>query len=146
VGCRGPRRPLGHRLSNSVERANPAFVPLGHLPRMGAKCSASLPRKQTRALLKTPELKRLFFFFFLLSSTHSPRSQLMISFPLSQKFKFQGIVTSAGFRSRFHFPRLWQSPISAGWSRRWSSVGRFLFRCCSLPAFFLNSGNLCRLH
>lgn len=94
------------RLATAWKGPTPAFLQLGHLPRMGAKCSAPLPRKQTRALLKTPELKRFFFFFFffLLSSTNAPRWQLMISFPLLQKFKLQGIVTSAGFRSRFHFP------------------------------------------
>lgn len=136
-GLEGPTGYWAIRLATAWKGPTPAFLQLGHLPRMGAKCSAPLPRKQTRALFKTPELKRVFFFYFLLSSTNSPRSQLMISFLLLQKFKLLEIVTSAGFRSRFHFARLWQSPISAGWSRRWEFSQPISPQMLQVPSFLL---------
>lgn len=119
-GVEGPADYWAIGLATAWKGPTPAFVQLGHLPRMGAKRSAPLPRKQTRALLKTPELKSVFFFFFcspfsLLSSTSSARSQLMISFPLSPSFKLRGIVTCAGFRSRFPFPECGRLPsLQAG--------------------------------
>lgn len=136
---RRPRQLLGHRLSNSTERANPSVLRPGHLPRMGAKRSTPLPRKQTRALLKTPELKGLGCAFFPALLT-----QLMIPFPLSQKLQLQGIVPSAGFRSRFHClsmagsgPRRLEQALA--------SARPLLPRCCRFPPPFLTGGNLCRL-
>lgn len=99
-------RLLGHPLSNSMERANPSIFTVGPPSKDGCQMLRSSAKKTNKGTFKNSRVKEVFFFFFffLLSSTNAPRWQLMISFPLLQKFKLQGIVTSAGFRSRFHFP------------------------------------------
>lgn len=120
VGCGGPRRLLGHRLSNSVERANPSVCTAGPPSKDGCQTLRSSAKKTNKGTFKNSRVKERFFFFFcspfsLLSSTNSARSQLMISFPLSPSLKLRGIVTCAGFRSRFPFPECGRLPsLQAG--------------------------------
>lgn len=137
MGFGGPHRLLGHPLSNSMERANPSIFAVGPPSKDGCQMLCSSAKKTNKGTFKNSRVKEGFFFYFLLSSTNSPHSQLMISFLLLQKFKLLEIVTSAGFRSRFHFARLWQSPISAGWSRRCEFSQPISPQMLQVPSFLL---------
>lgn len=140
VGFGGSRRLLGHPLSNSTERANPSIFTAGPPSKDGCQTLRSSAKKTNKGTFKNPRVKgcfggvfSFFFSFFLLPSTNSPRSRLMISFPLSHQSELRGTVASAGLRSGSRSPWLQQSPIPAGWSRRWSSGSR----CCRFPPSLL---------
>lgn len=149
VGFGGSRRLLGHPLSNSMERANPSIFTAGPPSKDGCQRLRSSAKKTNKGTFKNPGVKgcfggvfSFFFSFFLLPSANPPRSQLMISLPLSHQLGLRGTAASAGFRSGSRSPRLRQSPLPAGWSRRWSSGSR----CCRSPPSFLSASDLCRLH
>lgn len=126
---------IGPSAQQQREGPTPALQQLGHLPRMGAKRCAPLPRKQTRALLKTPELNSVgFFFFFLPFSVLHKLSSLAVNdlFP----FVARGNCRWCGFQESF--------PLSWMWSRRWihfpsDAAG-------SLLPSRASGRNLCRLH
>lgn len=157
VGFGGPRRLLGHRLSNSTERANPSIFRAGPPSKDGCQMLRSSAKKTNKGTFKNSRVKEVlccFFFFFPSSSLFSSLlhklallavNDLFSLSPRGSGFRELSLLQVSGVASTFpgcgSLPSLQAGAGSGAQSAHSSSDAAG----SPLPSF-LNGRNLCRLH
>lgn len=143
----GPRPPLGLGLSNSAGRANPSACTAGPPAKDGCQTLRSSAKKTNKGTFKNPELNSVGFSFspLLFCSLLRKPSLLRVNdpFPFVAEVQARGNCRLWRFQESFPLSWMWQAPVSAGCSRRWSQSS--LLRCCRFPPSLPPGRNLCRL-
>lgn len=104
MGFGGPRRLLGHPLSNSMERANPSIFTAGPPSKDGCQMLHSSAKKTNKGTFKNSRVKEGFFFFF------SSLLHKLSSLAVNDLFPF---ITEVQAPGNCHFCRFQESlPLS----------------------------------